>query len=268
MSTKDLFRIVTTGPTVWTMTSGTEEVDYPSGTDDAMEHYVPTSMGRGGITLKNELTKANMDVRIPLDHPLAVLLLGSWLETVTTITVFRQRASGTSVIWKGRLTACTPDDAFAKLVFESIYTSMRRPGLRARYQKSCRHPLYGRGCWLDPEDFAQVATMDAIGVDGRSIISPEAALQVDGFYTGGMVKAPDGTLTYITSHAGTDLLLNRLSAGLAAAFGETGPGTPITLYPGCDHSYATCAAKFNNDDDYGGFDHIPTKNPMGGSSIV
>jgi hypothetical protein len=262
---KDLYRIAI-GARLWTLTSGDEEVDYASGAGGALEHYVPTPMGRGGVTVRNELTKANMEVRVPLTHELAVILLGSWLETITTITVFRQRASGTAVIWKGRLTSTLPDENFAKMVFESIYTSMRRPGLRARFQKSCRHPLYGRGCDLDPEDFAQVATIDAI--TGRTLTVPEADLLADGFFTGGMVKAPDGTLTYVTSHVGAQLELNRISAGLAAAFAADGPGTVITIYPGCDHSYATCAAKFSNDDNYGGFDYIPTKNPMGGSSIV
>jgi hypothetical protein len=262
---KDLYRIVI-GARVWTLTSGDEEVDYASGTAGALEHYVPTPMGRGGVTVKSSLTKSNMEVRLPLGHEIAVLLLGSWLEQITTATVFRNKASGTAVIWKGRLASTMPDDTYLKLVFESVYTSMRRPGLRARFQKSCRHPLYGRGCNLDAEDFAQAATMDAI--TGRTITVPEAASVADGFFNGGMVKAPDGTLTYVSSHVGDQLQLNRISAGLAIAFAEDGPGTAITIYPGCDHSYATCAAKFVNDDNYGGFDHIPVKNPMGGSSIV
>jgi hypothetical protein len=258
-ATADLYRIIT-GAAVWTLTSADERVKY------AGEWYEPVAMGRGGITLKNELSKSNLEVRLPLGHLLARFLLSAWQEQLTSLTVFRQKDSGTAVIWKGRLTSTLPDDASVRLVFESIYTSMRRPGLRARFQKSCRHPLYGRGCTLDPEDFAQAATVTAIS--GRTITVPEAALEVDGFFLAGMVKAPDGTLTYVTSHTGTQLALNRLSAGLAAAFGELGPGFAVTIYPGCAHNYATCRDKFANDDNYGGFDYIPTKNPMGGSSIV
>lgn len=262
---KDLFRIVIDAR-VWTLTSSDEEVEHGSGTAGALELYVPVPMGRGGVTVKNELTKANLEVRIPLEHEVAVLLMGSWLEQITTLTVFRKKDSGTAVIWKGRLASTMPDDKFLKMVFESIYTSMRRPGLRARFQKSCRHPLYGRGCNLDAEDFAQAATLDAIV--GRTITVPEAAAEADGFFDGGMVKAPDGTLTYVSNHVGDQLELNRISGGLAAALAESGPGVAVTIYPGCDHSYATCATKFVNDDNYGGFDYIPTKNPMGGSSIV
>lgn len=258
-ATTDLYHL-TIGDRLWTMTSADEDVEH----NDLL--YVATPIGRSGVQVKNELTKANLEVRLPLTHEIAILLLGSWLEQIATLTVFRKRDSGTKTIWKGRLTATPPDNTHVKLVFESIYTSMRRPGLRARYQKSCRHPLYGRGCNLNAEDFAQAAVLNAI--TGRTITVPEAALEVDGFFAGGMVRAPDTTLSYITEHEGEFLTLNRISGSLAVPFAAGGPGMAITLYPGCDHSYATCETKFANDDNYGGFDYIPTKNPMGGSSIV
>ena len=261
----DLYRIVI-GTRVWTLTSGDEEVEYASGTGGALELYVPVPMGRSGVTIKAEMTKASVEVRIPLGHELAVLLLGSWLETICSLTVFRRRPSGVSVHWKGRLTSTLPDDTLVKLAFESIYTSMRRPGLRARFQKSCRHPLYGRGCTLNADDFAQAATLDAI--TNRTLTVPEAALEVDGFFSGGMVKAPDGALAYVTAHVGDQLELNRVSASLTVPFAADGPGMAITIYPGCDHAYVTCETKFANDDNYGGFDYIPSKNPMGGQSIV
>ena len=44
-------------------------------------------------------------------------------------------------------------------------------------------------------------------------------------------------------------------------------GAAITLYPGCDHTRATCAAKFANLDNFGGFPWIPTRNPFDGGSL-
>lgn len=255
----ELYKIVSSGVT-YNLTSAIKAQTHNA------ETYDPANIGRAGITSKGELSKANLDVRIALDHPLAVALLSSWAETTTTLTVFSKRTSGTDTIWKGRLANIVPEDANVRMVFESIYTSMRRPGLRARFLKSCRHPLYGRGCFVDPADFAVAATISAIA--GLVVTSPEAAGEANGYFTGGMIAAPDGTLTYISSHIGTSLTLNRISSSLASAFADEGAGLAVTIYPGCDHSYATCAAKFSNDDNYGGFDYIPTKNPMGGSSIV
>jgi hypothetical protein len=255
----DLFRILV-GEAEWLLTSAEDEQTHDS------ELYLPASIGRGGIQQKSSLAKANLDVQLALDHELAQQLLSTWNEVPITLTLFSKRTSGTETIWKGRMTGTQPDKTFLKLVFESIYTSMRRPGLRARFQKSCRHALYGRGCTLDPADFATAATVDDI--TGVVLTIPEAALQADGYFTGGMVAAPDGTLSYIAQHAGSSITVNRVSLPLATAFAIEGAGMAVTIYPGCDHSYATCESKFSNDLNYGGFDYIPSKNPMGGSSIV
>jgi len=230
------------------------------------ETYEPAPIGRGGTQVKSELSKSNLDVRIGLGHALADAVLSNWSETQASLTIFRVRTSGTETVWKGRLASVKPDAAAVVMTFESIYTSLRRPGLRARFQKPCRHPLYGRGCFLNPEDFAVAATLSAIS--GRVLTVPAASGQADGWYSGGMVRAPDGSLSYVSAHTGSSLTLNRVSTGLLSAFASEGAGTAITLYPGCPHTYAACRDKFDNDDNFGGFLYIPTKNPMGGSSIV
>jgi len=257
--TIELFKIVSDG-VVYNLTSAAKAQTYNS------ETYEPATIGRAGIQTKNELSKANLDVRLSLDHALAIALLGRWAESITSLTIFAKRTSGTDVIWKGRLANVVPEDASIRMVFESIFTSMRRPGLRARFLKSCRHPLYGRGCYLNHADFAVPGTVT--GISGLTVVCPAADALADGYFTGGMLEAPDGTLSYITNHVSSALTMNRISSALATAFADEGPGLEITLYPGCDHSYATCRDKFSNDDNYGGFDYIPTKNPMGGSSIV
>ena len=45
-------------------------------------------------------------------------------------------------------------------------------------------------------------------------------------------------------------------------------GDAFEAYPGCDHTLATCAAKFGNQLNYGGFPYIPVKNPFTGDAIV
>ncbi len=44
-------------------------------------------------------------------------------------------------------------------------------------------------------------------------------------------------------------------------------GVPVSVYPGCDHTLATCSAKFGNVARYGGFPYFPQKNPFGGDPI-
>lgn len=259
MSEIDLFRIVVE-TTVWTMTSADEKQEYGG------EVYRPVAVGRTGTEQKNSLARANLDVRIPLGHPLAVYLMTSLYDQVVTLTLFINDDGDVSTAWKGRLVTVEPDKANVKLSFESIFTSLRQPGLRARFQKSCRHALYHRGCNLDLEDFANAATLTAMA--GNVLTVPEASAQADGYWVGGILGAADGSLGYITNHVGTQLTIQRMPYSLITQFEDEGPGTAISLYPGCDHTRMTCKNKFDNLLNYGGFDWIPAKNPMGGSSIV
>ena len=89
---------------------------------------------------------------------------------------------------------------------------------------------------------------------------------------------PDGGLRFVLRHEGASLLLSRpvsltvaqdiADSGYGMNYGNLYGGVPVTLYPGCDHSRVTCISKFDNRPNYGGFDEIPTRNPMDGSSIV
>lgn len=249
---------------VWNFTSGNEPVDYDAG--EGVETYEPVSIQRSTISTKNELAKSNIDVQISLTNPIAIRWLQDNGEKLVSLTIFEREKSGTfNVVWKGRLASIQPGMTEVTFKMESIFTSLRRPGLRARYQKSCRYPLYGRGCKLDAEDFATAATV--VAATNRTFTITEAALQPDGYFVGGMLRAPDGTLSYVIEHVGTAVTVQRLSYALAEAIVGGFPFAS-TLYPGCNHSRQVCNDKFDNVLNYGGFDFIPDKNPMDGGSII
>lgn len=268
MKPVELYRMVM-GSQVWTFTSADSRVIYNG------DVYLPVSIGRGGIESKNELSKATLEVRLDIAQDLSRTLMRTYLEQVLGLTLFIQTSSGTETAWKGRLSSLKPNNTALVMSFESVFTSLRRPGLRARYQKTCRHALYGRGCVLDPEDFVLIGGVQS--VSGVSVVVPDAAAQDYGYFLGGMLRAPDGALGYIVGHSGSQITLQRPLNSLLTAFAESGyggsygnyyGGLAVKLYPGCDHLRLTCKNKFGNLDNYGGFDWIPTKNPMGGSSIV
>lgn len=253
---------------IWTYTSSPEAVTYNS------EVYLPVPIGRNNIELKDELAKANLEIQMDTDNPMAVTLLNYIFDGIVTFTLFLQEDAAFSTLWKGRLANIKPSNSKFILNFESIATSMRRPGLRARYQRNCRHALYHRGCSLDLEDFAVNAL--AVSVDHNILEVPDAALEPDGYYLGGMVRAPDGTLRMIIAHTGAYLKLTRqfnnvlIGVGYGYNYGNLYGGEPveIILYPGCDRTKSTCISKFNNLENFGGFPYIPKKNPFGGTSIA
>ena len=56
--------------------------------------------------------------------------------------------------------------------------------------------------------------------------------------------------------------------GIGVEKGDTGTVALIDMAPGCDLRRDTCAAKFGNLLNFGGFPDIPGRNPFGGTSIV
>lgn len=268
MKTNELYKF-TQDTQIWTYTSGDSETVYNS------ETYTPVSMGRNNIESKNELSKANLEIKLDQSSALAQYLLTAYLEQIVSLTLFTQEDGSTQVAWKGRLANVKPGTATMTLTFESIFTSLRRPGLRARYQRPCRHVLYGRGCTLDKDNFAIPGSVDS--VSGAVVQVPEAAAYADGYFNAGMIQAADGTYRFILNHSGAALTLvrpfeylieARASSGWGRNWGGQYGGTAVTLYPGCDRQKTTCINKFNNLANFGGFPYIPIKNPFGGSSIA
>lgn len=260
MNVVELFRFVE-GEFIETQTSGDAIVTYNS------EDYIPHPIKRNNAESKNEMSKASLDITMDLSNPMAQRHLASSIDSVVTLTIFQQTDMGTDTFWKGRLAMVKASNKAITMTFESIFTSLRRPGLRGRWQKSCRHALYARGCNLNPEDFAFDGFISDI--QGTSVTIPGLDAVPWGRYRGGMIRAPDSVVRFIVGHAGNVITLSRPFQQLIDLFADTGPGTvAVKVYPGCQHNMSDCKSVFNNLPNYGGFPWIPNKNPMGGSSIV
>ncbi len=255
----------------WTYTSADTEETHNG------ELYLPLAIGRDESEQKNELSKANLTVTVSLDNEMGRRWLRTSLDAAVSFTLFSKDVSTGSVVvaWKGRLASVKPDEKSIKLMFESVFTSLRRPGLRQRYQRTCPHALYGPGCNVAKEDFA--VSGQVTNVAGTSVTFPAAASFPNGWFTAGMIEAPDGTMRFITNHSGSTLTLIRQLDSLSEAFAKQGygqgygygyGGLVARIFPGCDRTTQTCKDKFNNLNNNGAFPFIPLKNPMSGSSIV
>lgn len=234
---------------------------------DIDAEFVPAVMKMTEIESRSELNKSNLDITFELGHALARRWMTERIYIPRTVTVFEvDEDDNVEVAWKGRLTAVKPSGVEIVLTFESVFTSMRRPGLRSRMLRTCRHSLYGQGCFLSRSTFSEELTMTAI--DGAVITVPDAAMFPDGWFTGGMIETfyEGGSLHFITQHIGDQITLVRATQILSRALDDG--EDDVFLYPGCDRTRATCQGKFDNLDRYGGFDWIPLRNPFNGSSIV
>ncbi|USL90027.1 hypothetical protein [Vibrio phage vB_VpaS_CHI] len=226
--------------------------------------YEPINISRDEVETSDDSFKGTLTVSMPRNEPLAVELIGASLEIPMIITLFRGHLSGNSaqdvsVYWKGRVVTTKAQDNEIKIDCESVFTSLKRAGLRARYEKTCRHEVFDKGCKVIEDNFRKIAILDSINVMEITLGGEAAPI---GYYTAGMIIFPDGTTRLITKHEQHGHIT------ISRPHPTAQVGERVTLLPGCDHSQATCKAKFNNFINYGGWPYIPIKNPFGGSSFT
>lgn len=263
------------GDQVWRFTS--RAADWSSAASEGETiSWEAAAIAHGDVVQTSEIERGRLELTWPISHPFARRFLAPLGNTPVTLTIFRghEQVLGETVAhWKGRVVGAEVEGVRILLNCESVFSTLRRAGVRAKYQRLCHHALYGRGCGLDIGFHWQTGTVTS--VSGNALTIPEAAGQPDGWFRGGVLRF-GAQLGFVTGHVGTTLKLSRPIPELAAALAapevdpETGDPIPVVadIAPGCDLRASTCAAKFGNLPNFGGFPEIPGRNPFGGSSIV
>ena len=252
---------------LYSFTQGVENWNYVSGSTPIVylgKTYIPFPVLRDRIKQSSDVFKDGIKLSFPRGDPFAAQYLGFAPEDPTILTVYRGHYgdldSEVIVYWKGRVVGAKAFENTVDLQCESIFTSIKRPGLRGRYEYTCRHTLYLKGCNVNRESFVHTGLVTSI-TSGINVDVQGAGVQPDGYYTGGMLVLPSGAARFLTNHVGDTVTLARTMVDLT-------PGLTVAIYPGCDHLISTCNTKFNNLNNFGGFPFIPSRNPFDGSSIV
>lgn len=259
------------GSETWRFTSRSADWVVPGGTlsdEPGDTTWTASALSHGNVVQSGDPRRVDLGLTFPLSDPFARRYLGPRGSAVTTLTIFRGHEQVPDELiahWKGRIVSARVEGVRITLQAESLFTAMRRQGVRARYQRLCRHVLYAGGCRLDMADFLVPAT--ATARSGLQITVPEAAVQPDGWYRGGVLRHA-GLPGFIVGHAGTTVTLAGRMPALEAEIDDPGVTASIEIAPGCDLRRNTCAGRFGNLLNFGGFPDIPGRNPFGGSSII
>jgi uncharacterized phage protein (TIGR02218 family) len=259
------------GDTAWRFTSRASAWTSPAsaiGDETGDLVWEPSALSHGSVVQSSDPRRVDLSVTFPLSDPFARRYLGPRGRSLTTLTIYRGHEQVPAEVvahWKGRIVSARVEGRRITLRAESLFTSMRREGVRAKYQRLCRHALYSRGCRLDIDTFFVGGT--ATARSGLEITVAEAALLPDGWFRGGVLRHA-GLLGFITGHVGDKLTLAGRMPELETAIDDPEAVAVIDMAPGCDLRRDTCAAKFGNLLNFGGFPDIPGRNPFGGTSIV
>jgi uncharacterized phage protein (TIGR02218 family) len=223
------------------------------------ESWTASPVSHGEIEVTGNAEKQAVELIFPLSDTYARTLLVPATAT-TSVTIWRGHHGDMTathrVAWKGRVLVARSTQQTIVVSVESIFTSLRRPGCTARYQRSCRHSLYDDGCTLDYEAHKVPATVSAIA--GLTLTVAEADAEPDGEYTAGIVEW-QGALGWVEKHEGASLRLVTEIPGLAAAVAQAAQA--VFIAPGCNLSIERCK-EFDNQPNHGGFPHLPNKNPF------
>lgn len=251
---------------IYTLYRGGNVWRYTSADEDQLvggQVFTALPIQRSNIEQTQEMARNNITISMVKDCPFLLQFRGSPPTSVINVTVqrFHEGLQEFITMWLGRVVNVKFAERQAEVRCEPIYTSLRRPVLRMRYQTTCPHVLYGNGCKVIRADYAVNGTLLS---DGGTLINIGAvSTYADGFFAGGYVdweNNGDTQRRFILSHTGQQLQINLPFAGILG-------GASMVIYPGCDHLLTTCHTKFANEDNYGGQPFYAGKNPMNGSNV-
>lgn len=230
--------------------------------------YTAAQLSRSEITDTGDITKCDLTITTLSSFPITQLYSVAPPSTVVNLVVKRVQASDLTdvmVIWTGRVLSASWPNGSGKLFCQSLASRMKQLGLRRLYGKGCPHQVYRQGigeCNVAKASFLEMATLSA--VDGISLTSATFAGHPDGWWVGGEIKWEVEPNVYeirgVKAHTGDTIQVTHAIQGITA-------GVQVESYPGCDHTPATCRAKFSNIVNYGGFPFFVSKNPYGNASV-
>lgn len=205
-----------------------------------------------------------LSIRVPRDHPFILEFDQREFPLMVAVRIKRAHLNdpdlGTFNIWSGRLVGVSFEHPWMVLGCEKIATALSQTGCRIRYMRQCPHPLYMPRCWADKDTLKATPLVTQLSANKAEVTVALSPAPPAGYYVGGILLF-EGLSRFIIKQNGSVLTLSRPLLSLDV-------GERVTLHPGCDRLASTCLNKFNNLDNYGGFDFIPPKGPFQGTSIV
>lgn len=228
--------------------------------------FAPMPITRTSIEAGLEAVRATLTVTVPRTMEVADWHRVAPPADVVTLTIWQRHLGDPNnefaVIWRGRVVSVDFQGAAAEIACESVYTSIRRAGLRRAYQRTCPHVLYSGECRASSTAFETVGTIGSVA--GLVVTSAVFGALASGYLVGGFIQLPRISGQFerrgIVAHTGSNITLSQATEGLIV-------GAVFSVFPGCDHTMPTCSSKFSNLPNYGGMPYLPTKNPFDGSPV-
>lgn len=218
--------------------------------------YAPEYIVRTQMHYSSDFAKDSLTVTVPATNAVASIFMAGTPEHQLGLTVYRggYHAGEFIPIWIGDVVGANfnyNDDTYScDLSCETAAARMERRGLPRCYQLSCPYALYDAHCGVVRHDYTIVDKVYSTSGFDVQVMGSYA----DDYFAGGQIVLIDDSRRYITGNKGNVLTLDRIIPLVT--------NVDVLLQPGCDKSRTTCAEKFDNVLNYGGFPWLPVTDPF------
>ena len=219
-----------------------------------IRHLAAPGMIPAAIRLTAELANDSAEVRGALSHASireADLAAGLFDEAAIAIGAVDWMTLDHHILYTGQLGRIEDDRSQFAAELQST-KSLLEQDLVPRTSPTCRAEFCGRGCGLSAVRYATVQRLAAIDLDGNRVrfAGLDGEAHVDGRLR--FMAGPQTGLAFGIIDAQDDWLM--LDRPLVEG---TPIGTRTDLRQGCDHTLATCAARFGNAPNFRGEPFLP-----------
>jgi len=208
--------------------------------------------------------EATIDLVVEMPHDLPVV--AAYAYTVAPpeleLTVYRSHYgldldTEYVVAFTGSVSSFSITGNVAKVKVAGLFSALLGSSLPSvHYQLLCNHVVFDSRCTVLRSSYKKDTTIVAISTP--TIIQVDDAGFASNILIGGeMVSDENGERRMISGHTDDTITIS-------FPFSDINVGDGIELVVGCDHSIETCADKFSNTINYGGFPFIPDYNPFDG----
>lgn len=230
-------------------------------TFDGHTYQPMPGLKRKGITTTTVggSSSGDLEIELPYNSALASEYAFTDVPANLKLDLYRKHLSDPDeaaiTIWAGQVGVWTVKGRIATFKVPSVFTiALDNIIPKVRWQKPCNNLLYDARCKVLRASYQIDTTL--LSYDSNTITVGAISWVGTEGVGGEVVNNVTGERRTIVSHLGSVITIK-------LPFSLNGIGSSLSLFQGCDHSGATCKAKFNNIANYGGFLLIPSVNPFG-----
>lgn len=224
------------------------------------ESYTPIQITHTIPTYSDEAQDAEIDVTIIESSELAEVLLTPPPYPII-LRIYELLGETIAPYYLGWVVRCQfrLTESIFVLHLKTLWHFYERESLTDSLGSLSRFSIYDERSGVDWSALGEAITITSLN-DQRDVLTVSGITQIDGYFTGGFIEAPNLDKRTILNHTGNQLTL---SGGfpqftLDASF-------PATIYPGDNLTYETWANKFsaltNNGANWGGWQYTPNIDP-------